>query len=116
MDNSNPLLPHFERIHKRIVALWGTQECRDYINTLLTDTRDGTRSGFPPVVAKELFRLLHEHDLEFRRFSKVSDIVVPFKCHKPVRRTAQPEFDVFRALRFLVIALFAVAAVKHLLA
>ena len=113
---SNPLLPHFERIHNRIVALWGTQECRDYINTLLTDTRGGTRSGFPPVIAKELFRLLHQHDLEFHRFSKVSDIVVPFVCYEPVRRTAQPGLDLFKAIRFIVIALFAVATVKHLLA
>ena len=61
MDNSNPLLPHFERIHVRVVALWGSKDCREYLNTLLTATRNGTRSGFPPHIAKELFRLLHNH-------------------------------------------------------
>lgn len=112
-SSQSPLLPHFERIHLRIEALWGTRDCRDYLNTLLTDTRDGTRTGFPPHIAKELFRLLHEHDLAYPKFSHASDIVVPFICSRRAPAVAQPGFNMLKVIRFVALLLVAVVAVKR---
>ncbi len=114
-NETNPLLPHFERIDRRIIALWGTKDCRNYLNSLLTDTRNDTRSGFPPVIAKELFRLLHNHDLEFPQFSNATDIVVPFTT--PTRRRAdiQPGIDLFKVLRLLVMCGLGAVALKQYL-
>lgn len=53
--------PHLDRIP----MLWGTRECRSYLNHLLTDTRGGQRRGFPPEHAKTIFALLTEHDDSF---------------------------------------------------
>ena len=115
MDNSNPLLPHFERIHVRIVALWGSKDCREYRNTLLTDTRNGTRSGFPPHIAKELFRLLHNHDIEYPQFANVTDIVVPFTCVRRQHRVDQPGLDLSKILRAIVLCGLVALAFGHYL-
>lgn len=55
----------FPHIGKRIELMWGSNECAVYINSLLTDTRDGKRKGFPREVADALFRLSNLHDVEF---------------------------------------------------
>lgn len=55
----------FRRIGRRLKDLWGGPELSAYINTLLQDTRDGTRQGFPPEVATALFRLMQKHDADF---------------------------------------------------
>ena len=73
---------HFRKVdaqHKRIAAqlvkLWGGPDASAYINTLLQDTRGGTRQGFPPEVAKALFKLLQIHDRDYPAHAlKVGDI------------------------------------------
>lgn len=47
----------FPHVQKRICMLWGTQELDGHINHLLTDSRDGQRSGFPIEVTAELLFL-----------------------------------------------------------
>jgi len=47
----------FPHVQKRICMLWGTQELDGHINHLLTDSRDGQRSGFPVEVTAELLFL-----------------------------------------------------------
>jgi len=47
----------FPHVQKRICMLWGTQELDGHINHLLTDSRDGKRSGFPVEVTAELLFL-----------------------------------------------------------
>lgn len=42
---------------------WGTQELDAYINHLLTDSRDGQRSGFPVEVTAELLFLVETNKL-----------------------------------------------------
>jgi ankyrin repeat protein len=51
----------FSRVLNRIVDLWDTQEIDDYFNDLMIDTRGGTRQGFPPEVASEIFALNMVH-------------------------------------------------------
>ena len=65
----------YTRIAKELIKLWGGPECCGYINTLLQDTRGGTRQGFPPDVAKALFMLMQKHDKDFPQHAlKVGDI------------------------------------------
>ena len=47
----------FPHVQNRICMLWGTQELDGHINHLLTDSRDGQRSGFPVEVTAELLFL-----------------------------------------------------------
>ena len=52
----------FPHISKKIEVTWGHKECSEFINRLLTDSRDGKRQGFPPEVGKALFKLMALHD------------------------------------------------------
>lgn len=54
---------------RRIDELWGTRDGRDFINDLLSDSREGTRQGFEPEHATVLFELLIEHDNHFPQFN-----------------------------------------------
>ncbi|THF63682.1 hypothetical protein E6C76_13925 [Pseudothauera nasutitermitis] len=56
--------PHLANIS----GAWGTRECRQRINRLMTDTRGGARGGFPPEHASALVSLLVEHDRDFPAF------------------------------------------------
>lgn len=44
----------FPHVRNRICMLWGTHDLDQYITHLMTDTRDGQRSGFPVEVTAEL--------------------------------------------------------------
>lgn len=56
--------PHLRRID----LLWGSAECRKYIFSLMTDTRGGTRMGFPKEYALIIMSLLMEHDRRYPQF------------------------------------------------
>lgn len=56
--------PHLRRID----LMWGSREGRSFLSSLLTDTRDGKRQGFPVEHAQTLMRLLMEHDRVFPQF------------------------------------------------
>lgn len=52
----------YVRILNRLVELWDSKEIEDYFNDLMMDNRGGTRQGFPPKVASEIFALSMAHD------------------------------------------------------
>ena len=58
--------PHLVQIDE----LWGTRDCREYINRLMNDTRDGQRRGFPGDHARTILLLLLEHDRVFPQFEE----------------------------------------------
>lgn len=58
--------PHLAQIDE----MWGTRDCREFINRLMNDTRDGKRRGFPGDHARTILRLLMEHDQEFPEFEE----------------------------------------------
>jgi hypothetical protein len=58
--------PHLRRIE----AIWGTRECREFITELMSDSR-GDRQGFPVEHASTLIALLMEHDEVFPQFDAV---------------------------------------------
>lgn len=70
------LYPH---IAGKIRKLWGTKDCRDLMMSLLNESRDGKRAGFPVAIGKTIFLLLKVHDTKFPQFDDTDDIVVPFK-------------------------------------
>lgn len=47
----------YPRILDRIVKLWDSQFCEEFLNSLLRDDRDGTRRGFDIDIAEELLLL-----------------------------------------------------------
>ena len=65
VDNVEIRLHKFPHIAHRIVLLWGTQECINYIEQVLTDTdrayRPEPSAGFDAETAAELIRLLEVH-------------------------------------------------------
>jgi hypothetical protein len=56
--------PHLRKID----LLWGSPECRKFVFMLMTDTRGGTRAGFPREHAATIMSLLLEHDRKFPQF------------------------------------------------
>jgi len=91
LDSDSPLLPKFEHIYEKVCAIWGSHECRFYLNKLLSESRKGTRAGFPAEVAKEIYRLLHSHDLEYPEHSHVPDPEAFTSLPMPTRRTPKEE-------------------------
>lgn len=51
----------FPRIGDKLQTLWGNPEFGHYMNTLLRDTRDGARKGFPVNVFFALDALAEDH-------------------------------------------------------
>ena len=55
----------FPRILAKIAKIWGTDKANEYFIELLVDKR-GTRKGFPPIIAEEIFFLSELHTLLYR--------------------------------------------------
>jgi uncharacterized protein len=51
----------YPRVMNRITELWNTTEIDAYFTDLMIDNRGGTRQGFPPRVASEIFALSMAH-------------------------------------------------------
>lgn len=51
----------FPRVFNRIIELWHSPDIDDYFTDLMMDTREGTRQGFPPDAASEIFSLSTVH-------------------------------------------------------
>jgi hypothetical protein len=52
-----PTLESYAHIHGRVQSLWRRASCIEYLNQLLEDNRDGTRSGLPQPVVEEILLL-----------------------------------------------------------
>jgi hypothetical protein len=51
-------LEHYPHIVQRVLDLWPNTECADYLQHLLEDNREGTRTGFSQSVAEDILLLL----------------------------------------------------------
>lgn len=65
--NTDKLFLRFPHL-RQLERIWGTSECRKFIFQLMTDTRGGTRQGFPSEHAMTIMSLLMEHDRRFPQF------------------------------------------------
>ena len=110
------LFAKYPHISNKITSTWGTVEGRKLLVSLLADSRDGTRAGFPPSVAKEIFALLKKHDDKFPQLDTTTDIIVPFKGYRPpVERVVDTsnDFAVIKiAAKLIVVILVLTLAVK----
>jgi hypothetical protein len=63
-DNGNAALAvpssleEFPHVIEKINGMWATRECRDYLNHLIEDNRDGERIGFSVPVMQEIILLI----------------------------------------------------------
>lgn len=59
-DEAVPVSPveNFPHIVARLQADWASPSCRDYLNQLLKDNRDGRRSGFPMEALGDILMLI----------------------------------------------------------
>jgi hypothetical protein len=63
-DNGNtPLsvptsLEEFPHLMQKVTSIWGTKECRDFLNHLVEDNRGGERIGFSVSVMQEIVALI----------------------------------------------------------
>lgn len=57
-QSSSPSLESYPHLRKRVVDLWPNTECEDYLQHLLEDNRDGTRTGLTQPVVEEILLLL----------------------------------------------------------
>jgi hypothetical protein len=64
------LHPH---IIDKIEKFWGFPVCREYLNDLLMDSRDGARQGFSKEAFKAILFFLNEHDKCFPQFDRQRD-------------------------------------------
>jgi uncharacterized protein len=51
----------YPRVFSRIIELWYSPDIDAYFTDLMMDTRGGTRQGFPPEIASEIFTLSMAH-------------------------------------------------------
>jgi hypothetical protein len=51
-------LESFPRIAEKVALLWKSRELEAFVNSLILDSRDGARQGFPMAVAHELMFLV----------------------------------------------------------
>jgi hypothetical protein len=61
-------------VQKKICMLWGSPELDTYLNSLLMDSRDGQRKGFPIDVTQELLFLA-----EFNKLARAIDLALKLK-------------------------------------
>ena len=67
------LLVSFPHILKRLEALWGSDECRQYLSGLLIPDRID-RKGFPFAVLSAIYSLLDLHDVTYPQFKPRSGL------------------------------------------
>lgn len=61
-ENFKMVNERFPHIGKKLAGLWSSHDFSPFINELFSDTRGGTRQGFPKEVSVALFRLMQDHD------------------------------------------------------
>lgn len=78
-------LEEYPHLVRRIVAAWGTDACLEYLDSLLQDNRNGTRSGFPMAVLGDILTLISL--IEARRETDSGEARRPVVT--PLRRAGQ---------------------------
>ena len=74
------------RIGFKVNSLWGTKECRVYLVTLLSDSRNGARQGFDLNTAKLIYGLLADHDESYPQYDDSDHVILPFGgAHRAIK-------------------------------
>ncbi len=103
------LYPH---LGVKIRALWGSKECRVILMSLLNDSRDGSRAGFPVSIGKTIFSLLKAHDVKFPQFDDKDALPFTGVRSRPVIVKQQHDWGIV-ATAAKIIAFVLIAAVLY---
>lgn len=118
--DTSELFAQYPRIAVKIKTLWGTKECRDLLMSLLNDSRDGKRAGFPVSIGQTIMALLTDHDAKFPMFDSKDDNIIPFTAVRTRTVVVKPKSDwgfigsLAKFLVFVVIASFLYQLFKKL--
>lgn len=106
--------PH---IMKKVEAMWGTKECRDYLMHLIKDSRDGARAGFDFTVASSILQLLIRHDELFPQYNIIEDPAVRPFTFSPARvvQEAPADWKLFKGVAMVVAIILVLAFVHHII-
>lgn len=63
----------YGRIARMLELLWGSDMFNEYIDNLMSDTRDGQRKGFPKPIVEALIGLQVTHIRLYPQFNKSFD-------------------------------------------
>lgn len=111
--NTSEFFTLYPHIAVKIRALWGTKECRVLLMSLLNDSREGSRAGFPPNIGTTIISLLKVHDVKFPQFDDTGDIVMPFAGVR-YRQVIKQQYDWgFVATAAKLIAFVLIAAIFY---
>lgn len=85
------LFSRYPHLAKKITMAWGTQECRDMLVSLMSDSRESSRTGFSHEDAKTIFLLLNRHDAVYPYFDQAPEVVasVGSAARKAVAKRSQ---------------------------
>ncbi|MGB9092944.1 MAG: hypothetical protein WCB93_02405 [Gallionella sp.] len=114
--DTSELFRLYPRIAVKIRGLWGTRECRTLLMSLLNDSRDGKRAGFPVSVGQTIIALLNAHDEKFPQFDTKNDSLVPFTAARPRPVVVQQKQDwgfLGTFAKFIVLVCIAAVAYKY---
>ncbi|MGA8862808.1 MAG: hypothetical protein WBM09_07600 [Gallionella sp.] len=114
--DTSELFAHYPRIAVKIKALWGTKECRDLLMSLLNDSRDGKRAGFPVSVGQTIMALLNDHDAKFPRFDDKNEWIAPFTAVRAKPVVVKPKSDwgfIGSFVKFLAFVVIAAVLYKY---
>ena len=114
--DTSELFRLYPRIAVKIRGLWGTRECRALLMSLLNDSRDGKRAGFPVSVGQTIIALLNAHDEKFPQFDTKNDSLVPFTAVRPrpvVVQQKQGWGILGTFAKFIVLVLIAAVVYKY---
>lgn len=108
-DAYQTLFDKYPHIRRKVESSWGSAEMRKFVIELLSDSRGGTRVGFPPADAARILSLLKDHDNSFPQYDTTDAIIVPFVSR------GSPGSVESRRSRFSLIEILLAAAVVFLL-
>lgn len=105
------LFSRYPHLSKKITMAWGTQECRDMLVSLMSDSRENSRTGFSHEDAKTIFLLLNRHDALYPYFDKAPEIVASVgsaAARRPIAKRSQNNGLLRYIYPFLALIAFAV--------
>lgn len=111
--DTSELFTRYPHIAVKIRTLWSTKECRTLLMSLLNDSREGNRAGFPHSIGKIIFSLLKDHDAKFPQFDDKDDL--PFSGVRSRRVIVQHQHDwgiIGSAAKIIVFVLIAAILYK----
>ncbi len=95
------LFSRYPHLAKKISMTWGTQECREILVSLMSDSRSSVRTGFSHEDAKTIFMLLDRHDALYPQFDKEPEIAAPARPAVAARQAMTKQSEGNGLMRYI---------------